>query len=540
MKSNRFAVFTLLSVYVSAAEIFTNLDGFPSIDFAVVKGFSIENWAPGNSLGLKARALPLKIQMLYNLTRALTLYVAEIQVGSDNQSMSVIIDNARGDLFLLSSDIVCIDKAWYNDPDTEIEFVENSKKRSFKDNDYLKGSLQDTSIDQALLDKRDSRLATYDGAIYRTRQTCTSNGSFNTESSSSFHENRTEEIFIAYSETGLKAEGIWGYENIYLGNTQVEQLYLGIAEAGTAQQGVLGLGLMENEITRSLFEFPFTYMNFPARLKSDGIISRNAYSIYSVDGKGSVLFGAIDKAKIDGTLTSFPVVNVYPFNRNRRLFSILVRDLSLSTDSGSNITVTNRSFPVLFYTGTSISYVPMSVLSNIIRALNGRYDSDSEVGVIPCPANNNVELNLKFGDTTYSIPISSLLIENNGECILGILPSNEAERTLVFGGNIIKHLYVVFDADSMEVSVAKVKNSSRQKIVSISSYAGSQAADYSQTSYVDNLSSNISVDSALSYSTGNGLPTESSEGKVSETSTIKLPLSVLFMCVFVSLVLIIL
>ena len=105
--------------------------------------------------------------------------------------------------------------------------------------------------------------------------TCLDYGLFATESLSSFKENKTTPAFeIAYAD-GTGASGIWGYDTVVIGTTEIKDLLFAVANRLPSDIGVLGIGFQSLETTDDDI---ILHQNSPAKLVVHGIILKNAYS----------------------------------------------------------------------------------------------------------------------------------------------------------------------------------------------------------------------------------------------------------------------
>lgn len=182
------------------------------------------------------------------------------------------------------------------------------------------------------------------------------------------------------------------------------------------------------------------YDNLPARLKSEGKIQTNAYSLYLNDldaSTGSILFGGVDTEQYEGTLWTLPV---QAEGGQFAEFLITLTGLSLGTDElGSNM-----ALAVLLDSGSSLTYLPDDVTREIFTKTNAVYDDQDAVAYVPCNiAQQTMTLNFTFSGPTIVVDMSELvldLFDNSGKrltfsngveaCLFGISPAGQGTSVL--------------------------------------------------------------------------------------------------------------
>lgn len=275
---------------------------------------------------------------------------------------------------------------------------------------------------------------------------CTSLGDFDSSSSSSFKDLNTT-FKITYGD-GSYATGLYCVDDVSFANVDasVTGLQFGNVDKTTAGFGILGIGLTSLESTSN------TYPNLPALLAKQGVISKNAYSLYlsSTDAiQGSILFGGVDKAKYTGSLTKFPVTSGSDY------LSIQLR----SATYGSTTASVNK--PALLDSGTTLTYISSDTFHELGKAFNGTYNIGAGVYVINCDQSDSPDLTYNFDKNfTISVPASNLVSKlqyNDGSdagCFLGILELNDLT---ILGDNFLRSAYVVYDLEERTISMAPVK-----------------------------------------------------------------------------------
>ncbi|KAL6451755.1 SAP10 Candidapepsin-10 [Candida maltosa Xu316] len=298
---------------------------------------------------------------------------------------------------------------------------------------------------------------------------CTANGTFDTANSTTFKS--TDDNFVIGYTDGSAAIGKWGIDSVQFGNSTINELRLGIASQSSVSDGILGIGI------------PDGYDNFPIQLKNQKLIDKVAYSVYlnSSDAiGGTVLFGAIDHAKYEGALTTVP----------------LTSDTLLSV----NVTYENVNYSVILDTGSTFSIFPDTWINDFGTLLNGTYDDNEEVYRIDCDSRDDF-FEFEIGNASFAIPVEDFIVENDDVCYLAIMGNSVIGGDgILFGGDILRSIYLVYDLEDRTISVAPVRYTDDEDIEELGN----------QTVAVDNSTVSTSQTSVLPTSQTSALSSTSS------------------------------
>ncbi|KAI1074367.1 aspartic peptidase domain-containing protein, partial [Whalleya microplaca] len=275
--------------------------------------------------------------------------------------------------------------------------------------------------------------------IYRT---CASHGSFNQGLSSTFQ--ITPQTF-ARTQTlvnGTQIITAKGYEfndTLVIGDVGVTNLTMGIAYAsGASNSGVLGLGFGGTEA-----DLPDD--NLLVQLVAKGLIPTAAYSVWLNDensSSGSLLFGAIDRAKYEGDLIIIDSFNSSSFN-----LMIYLSSVAAISPSGTDVFQTSSSqYPVGFVIGVASTTLPSPLAHHIWAVAGAEYWSNLSVPVIPCTLRDSAG-SYRFGfggDQGPSINVSLKKF---------IWPPDRSallfqQRGLTISGNTTMCLFTIFNTSS--------------------------------------------------------------------------------------------
>lgn len=442
-------------------------------------------------------------------------YMVEVAIGSDNQRTTLVVDTGSSDMWVISSDVVCICSECYPsskrdnvfNPGNMYQMFNGAAKERVHGNGILFGLDQfenpghrghhggrghnrhhvaEGNVARPNGEKREFISSTLRSWI--TTTTCTLHGSFNTDTSDSFRENGTAPQFQINYADGTEAWGTWGRDRVSFGDISVANLSFAIGEYSSSDSGILGIGLPGLESTVSS---GFQYLNLPAKLKADGIIQKSAYSIYlnTLEGKnGTVLFGGVDRSKYTGSLITLPMVNTY-FTGSQVRSTIALKNITVSA-GGLNFSVINNTYGVLLDTGATYSYVSESVLRGIGRSLGGILNTNGGFYLVDCPSDDAGTIDFDFNGIVIQVPLSDLTVPYSRDtCALTIF-ARSTSNYFTLGNNFLRSAYVVFDLEDEEISIARVNHGSTPDIVEISNNipGATRALGYSSTSIVSSFS----------------------------------------------------
>lgn len=362
--------------------------------------FLVERFQPSPRLNKRQNAGEFSM----NIQNLQIRYLAELQIGSNHETIKVAVDTGSSDLWVMQQDVNCT----ANRPST-----------------------------------------------------CTNLGSFDHHYSNTFKQNKTAPGFQINYVDGSKAIGIWGHDEVMVGNQLIEDLSFAVVNETSSTIGILGIGYPQGQTT---MKYGYSYENLPLKLRNQGIIQKNVYSVYmnSRDAiAGSLLFGAIDHAKYQGELITLNITNRK--GGLARLMS-MVDQFQISKSVYNNIPISIPPFEVLFDTGASYSFLPQQLVDSIGIALNG-IKMDNGDYEINCGIDPSITLQIGFQGRWINIPVFDLLIRNtDGSCKLGIFPQERINGLAIFGDNILRSIYLVFDLEDHKIMLAPVNYTDKENI----------------------------------------------------------------------------
>ncbi|CCC69320.1 hypothetical protein NCAS_0C03300 [Naumovozyma castellii] len=375
------------------------------------------------------------------LTNQQSFYSVEVDVGTPSQRVTVLLDTGSSDFWVMGSD-----------------------------NPYCSDDTSTTGID------------------------CSEFGTFDSSSSSTFHNNGT--AFNIHYGDGSFALGTWGTDTVSIDDITLDALSLAVANSSNSSMGVIGLGLAGLETTYSSSHAvksgqTYQYANFPLALKNAGIVAANAYSLYLNDPEettGNILFGAVDHSLYSGQLYTIPLVNIYSGSgfKNAVEFDVTLNGIGIVDSSGSATTVSTTPIIALLDSGTTLTYFPTQYVSLLAAQLGAQYSSSNGYYTISCDAmqDTTTKLVFDFGGFHINATLADFVVQSGtSTCFLSIIPQNSSSAIL--GDTFLNNAYVVYDLDNLEISMAQAKwdQSSDEDIEVISSSVPSavKAPGYSNT-----------------------------------------------------------
>lgn len=267
---------------------------------------------------------------------------------------------------------------------------------------------------------------------------------------------------ISYVD-GSGAAGNYLSDTLGFGGVTLDNFQFGLGESSSSTMGVLGIGYPINEVQVNRAGGN-PYPNLPQALVNAGHINNNAYSLWLNDldaSTGSILFGGVNSAKYEGSLVTVPVVPT------EGIYFELAVALSGVSFNGKSMAGNNElPIAVLLDSGTSLLYLPDDIVTNIYNEVNVVYEQGTAYGYCE-DANQNKNISFTFSGQTINVPLNELYIPvgttstgqpvtfQNGKaaCIFGVAPSGGS--TPLLGDTFLRSAYVVYDLTNNEISLAQ-------------------------------------------------------------------------------------
>jgi len=334
----------------------------------------------------------------------------------------------------------------------------------------------DTGSSDLWCNAASSRLCSHRGA-------CAASGTYNANSSSSSHF-VSSDFNISYMD-GSGATGDYVTDTITIGGVSLKNFQFGVGYTSMSSEGVLGVGYSSNE-AQTAENGKTPYSNLPKAMVDDGLINSNAYSLWLNDldaNTGTILFGGVDTHQYHGELQTLPIQR-----EDGQYLEFIIALTGLSRTSSSDSTPHAYGplpIAVLLDSGSSLSYLPDSLVNSIYNDLKVTYDSSSGTGYVPCSmVNNDVNLTFTFSSPSITVSMSELVLgsasasnsltysDGTPACVFGIAPAGDS--TAVLGDTFLRSAYVVYDLANNQISLAKTNfNATTNNVLEIGSGSGS-------------------------------------------------------------------
>nr|2H6S_A Chain A, Candidapepsin-3 [Candida albicans]2H6T_A Chain A, Candidapepsin-3 [Candida albicans] len=326
-------------------------------------------------------------------------YASDITVGSNKQKLTVVIDTGSSDLWVPDSQVSC-----------------------------QAGQGQDPNF-------------------------CKNEGTYSPSSSSS-SQNLNSPFSIEYGD-GTTSQGTWYKDTIGFGGISITKQQFADVTSTSVDQGILGIGYKTHEAEGN-------YDNVPVTLKNQGIISKNAYSLYLNSRQatsGQIIFGGVDNAKYSGTLIALPVTS----DNELRIH------LNTVKVAGQSI---NADVDVLLDSGTTITYLQQGVADQVISAFNGQetYDANGNLfylvdcnlsGSVDFAFDKNAKISVPASEFTAPLYTEDGQVYDQCQLLFGTSDYN------ILGDNFLRSAYIVYDLDDNEISLAQVKYTTASNIAAL-------------------------------------------------------------------------
>ncbi|CEP63195.1 pepsin-like aspartic protease LALA0_S07e04610g [Lachancea lanzarotensis] len=469
---------------------------YVKFDFNKLRGDSADTAVAGAPGSAKLTKRSDGTALVY-LKNEQTFYSVNIGVGTPEQNQTLLIDTGSSDLWLMgSNNPYCAKSSSKKNVD-----VEEKDLRSW----ISSITAQLSTVTQVTgTQPGPTSVSAGDATL-----SCSQYGTFATDSSSSFKSNNSE-FYISYGD-GTYALGTWGSDKVTLQDVQIPSVNFAVANESTSEFGVMGIGMEDLESTNTLSKDRRTYINFPSALVLQGDIQSRAFSLYLnklEETQGTILFGGVDHSKYTGSLYTVPIINTYKNlgYANPIRFEITLQGLGIDANNTQK-TYTTTKIPVVLDSGSTISYLPASLVSAVASSLKAQYDSSSELYLFDCSeVSDDDSFVFDFGGFQIRSSLANYVIQtsDSSQCALGMIP--QTSGSYILGDNFLTAAYVVYDIDNMQISMAQANyngGSEDVEVISSSVPGATNAPMYSST-----------FSSAVSISTGGNIFTLSSDGAV--------------------------
>jgi hypothetical protein len=220
-------------------------------------------------------------------------------------------------------------------------------------------------------------------------------------------------------------------------------------------EGILGLGWGKG--------FNLEFDNFIDVLAEEKVTNSRAFSValgsVNANNGGVLIFGGVDTKKFTGPLISNRILGPQGGERLNRYW-IQMTGVALSKDGKSSSPYSNSNMAIVLDSGSSLSYLPSSIVKAMANDFNGDLDSDSGLYTVPCSqARSKGTVDFSFGQATIKVPFSEFIWQySDNLCILGAVPVTGNGMTSLLGDTFMRSAFVVFDQTTETIAMAQYMN----------------------------------------------------------------------------------
>ncbi|RKU43231.1 hypothetical protein DL546_002480 [Coniochaeta pulveracea] len=293
------------------------------------------------------------------------------------------------------------------------------------------------------------------------QQECSQDGTYKPKSSTSAK--RVKDELGNYESSSIQygkgaVEMNYYTDNVALpeSSLNVTALQFGVAnQTEDLNEGILGLGWGYGK--------NLAYNNLLDQLVAQNAISTKAISIGlgDVDEKnaGTLLFGAIDTKKFSGSLISNPILGPQGGETLNRYW-VQMTSVALNKSSKTK-TYAGGNTPVVLDSGSSLSYLPDTIVSGMAEDLDAQYDRSSQLYIVDCSVRSQQgTFDFTFGQAVIRVPFDEFIWAYDDQtCILGAVATDSSSGiTALLGDTFMRSAFVVFDQTNEKISLAQYVN----------------------------------------------------------------------------------
>jgi hypothetical protein len=290
------------------------------------------------------------------------------------------------------------------------------------------------------------------------------------------------------------AAGNYITDTFTIGGATIKALEMGLASESTLPMGIMGIGYDTDEASNSEESKakPFIYPSIIDTMFNQSLISTKAYSLYLDDleaSTGSIIFGGLDSDKYHGDLLQLPIVPDTLQNGMKVYaeFSVAMTGFGITSQSGITTNFTAEVEAAILDSGTTVTYLPDRLVSQLIQAINGVDDPEGTGNIfVDCNIRNNASMTFNYGfgganGVFIKVPVSELVFDLTGVfslgpysppelpfsnvCAFGILPGG-TEGPFTLGDTFLRSAYVVYDIQNNLIALAQTNfNSTTSSVV---------------------------------------------------------------------------
>jgi hypothetical protein len=395
---------------------------------------------------------------LYNVTSI--SYLVELSIGTPGQTVKVAIDTGS-------------DELWVNPDCTDDNLTSSQQQECSKDGTYKPGSSSSA------------------------KRVTDSTGAYEASS-------------IQYGKGAVEMNYYTDKVALPDSSLNVTGLQFGVANVTQdLNEGILGLGWGYGK--------NLAYNNLIDQLADQGVINTKSISVglgnVNESNAGTLLFGAVDTKKFSGDLISNDILGP---QGSESLYRYWVQMTSVALNqSGSSKTYDGGDTPVVLDSGSSLSYLPSAIVTDMADDLDAQYDRESELYIVDCSVRSkNGTFDFTFGQAIIRVPFEEFIwAYDDTTCILGAVATDDSSGiTALLGDTFLRSAFVVFDQTNSQISMAQYVDCGESQQAIPTGGVGNLTGECDAPSFAPAVSGSGS-NSSGSSSSGSGDDSDSAAGR---------------------------
>ena len=353
-----------------------------------------------------------------NLQATEDQYLINVGVGSDNQSVPILVDTGSSDV-------------WF--PSNVNPYCESAPGFITNNTEGIEITPEET-ID------------------------CSEYPYFISNNSTTFHNNETE--FSAAFPDETVASGLYGQDSISIGDVEIPTVNFAVSNLTSSTYGHLGLSYPILESTKN-GSLGYEYTSFLQQLVDDGKILQPAYSLYFNNESSSILFGAVDKNKVNGPLYLLDIVPTQLIDGDDigTLTNIAISMNHLTYMAGDETKVIGGGYyPVVLNSALNYMIFPNDFVDAITKVLNLQYDEE-DYYYTDCSNIQEGNFLFAFQGAEFDVPAVSFFeeITNDAEEGTGVCYFNvdtTDDEFITMGTQFLQNFYTVVNLHQNKVGLS--------------------------------------------------------------------------------------
>ena len=209
--------------------------------------------------------------------------------------------------------------------------------------------------------------------------------------------------------------------------------------------------------------FNTDYKNLVDELASQGVTNSRAFSVglasKDASNGGVVVFGGVDTRKFTGPLYKFE--NLPPQTESGQTgpwrYWIQMTSVGISKPGSGSKTYSNSGIPIVLDTGSTLSYLPQSIVTQLAADFGSTLDQDGSIPVSCSLQSQGGSVDFTFGSLTLKVPYHEFIWEAApNQCLVAVSP--QGATTALLGDSFLRSAYVVLDQDNQAIYMAPYVN----------------------------------------------------------------------------------